>query len=111
MRIVEGIRESDSKLVNIVRKCSRICSAPIGTPIVSFTHNVRFSVKGLTFHTHCWRKLTLPYLAEIQQRPTSPNCPNIEQTCLNLLKRSTNAPPSEQPCKPSENTFYPSSST
>ena len=74
-----------------------ICSAPIGTHIVSFTHNVRFSVKGLTFHTHCWRKLTLPYLAEVQQIPTSPNCPNIEQTCLNLLKRLTNAP-YVQPC-------------
>ena len=67
-------------------------SAPIGTHIVSFTHNVRFSVKGLTFHTHCWRKLTLPYLAEVQQIPTSPNCQNIEQTCLNLLKHLTNAP-------------------
>ena len=67
-------------------------SAPSGTHIVSFTHNVRFSVKGLAFHTHCWRKLTLPYLAEVQQIPTSPNCPNIEQTCLNLLKRLTNAP-------------------
>ena len=44
------------------------------------------------FHTHCWRKLTLPYLAEVQQIPTSPNCPNIEQTCLNLLKHLTNAP-------------------
>ena len=74
-----------------------LCSAPIGTHIVSFTHNVRFSVKGLTFHTHCWRKLTLPYLAEVQQIPTSPNCPNIEQTCLNLLKRLTNAP-YVQPC-------------
>ena len=63
-----------------------------GTNIVSFTHNVRFSVKGLTLHTHCWRKLTLPYLAEVQQIPTSQNCPNIEQTCLNLLKRLTNAP-------------------
>ena len=67
-------------------------SAPIGTHIVSFTHNERFSVKGLTFHTHCWRKLTLPYLGEVQQIPTSPNCQNIEQTCLNLLKHLTNAP-------------------
>ena len=67
-------------------------SAPIGTRIVSFTHNVRFSVKGLTFHTHCWRKLALSYLAEVQQIPTSSNCPKIEQICLNLLKRLTNAP-------------------
>ena len=66
-------------------------------PIVSFTHNVRFSVKGLTFHTHCWRKLTLPYLAEVQQILTGRNCPNIEQNCQNLLKCLTNAP-YVQPC-------------
>ena len=58
-----------------------LVSAPIGTHIVSFTHNVRFSVIGLTFHTHCWRKLALPYMAEVQQIVTSPNCLNIEQTC------------------------------
>ena len=65
-------------------------SAPIGTHIVSFTHNVRFSVKGLTFHTHCWRKLTLPYLVIVQHSPSSPNYPNIDQTCQNCLKRPTN---------------------
>ena len=67
-------------------------TAVSGTHIVSFTHNVRFSVKGLAFHTHCWRKLALPYLAIVQQSPTSPNRPNIDQTCLNCLKCPTNTP-------------------
>ena len=66
-----------------VRK--QFCSALIVTRIVSCTRNIRFSVKGLSFHTHCWRKLSLPYL------PTSPNCPNIEKTCLNFLKHLINA--------------------
>ena len=60
--------------------------------IVSFTHNVKFSVKGLSFHTHCWRKLALPYLVIVQQSPTSPNRPDIDQTWLNCLKRPTNTP-------------------
>ena len=75
----------------VVNQLLTLRSAPIGTRIVSFTHNVRFSVTGLTFHTHCWIKLALPSLAEVQQIPTSPICPNIEQTCLNLQKRLTNA--------------------
>ena len=37
------------------------------------------------------KKLALPYLAEVQHIPTSPNCPNIEQTCQNLLKHMINA--------------------
>ena len=32
---------------------------------VLHTHIVRFSEKGLTFHTLCWRKLTLSYLAGV----------------------------------------------
>ena len=78
--------------VEKVRRGSVTPVLPRLTHIASFSHNVRFSVKGLAFHTHCWRKLTLPYLAEVQQIPTSQNCPNIEHTCLNLLKCLTNAP-------------------